>query len=133
MLDLRRNDFTAPRRRGNRAENREIIRLGAATGEHNLTRIGADDRSDLRARELEYPARALTRAMHRRGIPRPLGDEAKNRFRRLRSKRSARVMIKINRHGQFGTPSMKRLAYLTATNRKSALRHGNVGLENSRE
>src|SRR6266849_10897406 len=122
MLDLRRNNFTAPRRCGNRAENREIVRLGAATGEHNLARVGADDRCTLRARKFEHPARALTRAMHRRGIPHLLGDEARNRFRRLRTKRSARVMIKINRHGWFGTPSMKRLAYLSATGRKSAFR-----------
>src|ERR1700687_1615002 len=119
MLDLRRNNFAAPRRRGNHAENREIVRLGAAAGEHDLARVGADDRSNLRARGLEHPARALTGAMHRRGIPRLLGDEARNRFGGLRSKRSARVMIEINRHGQFGTPSMKRLAYLTASGRKS--------------
>jgi len=85
-----------------------------------LARVGANDRSDLRARNLKHPARTLARAMHRRRIPHSLGNEARNRFRRLRSKRSARVMIEKNRHGQFGTPSMKRLAYLTASNRKSA-------------
>ena len=37
-------------------------------------------------------------------------------------------MIEINRHGQFGTPSMKRLAYPTATNRKSAFQRAGMSV-----
>ena len=37
-------------------------------------------------------------------------------------------MIEINRHGQFGAPTMKRLAYLTATNRKSAFQRAVMSL-----
>ena len=96
MLDLRRNNFAPARGRGDRAEDREIVRLGAAAGKHHLPRISANHRRDLGARSFENPARFLTRAMHRRGIPSPIGQQLRNRGGSFDAKRSACVMIEIN-------------------------------------
>src|SRR5580698_4355379 len=95
MLYLGRNNFAASRH-CDCAEDCKIVRLGATAGKNYPARVCADDRRDLRARSLEHPARALTRAMHRRRISSAIGQEARKRRGSLDAKRTACVMIEIN-------------------------------------
>src|ERR1035437_1165601 len=113
MLDLEANNSAASRGRADRAKDCKIVRLGAAAGKHDLPRLGAGDRRDLRARSLEHPARALAAEMHRRGIPARIGYHARNGGGSLDAKRSARVMIEIDRHERLCSPPVRQLAYRT--------------------
>src|SRR5271168_4001912 len=121
VFDLGRNNLAPPRRRGNRAEDREIVRLGAAAGENDLPRVRADDRADLRARVRASAARAGLRDG-------PTRDSPPARQRSAKSTTPLRVSVERPRYDRdksawrFCTPSMKRLAYLTATGRKSTYR-----------
>jgi len=70
-------------------------------------------RRNLRARSFEHPARALARAMHRRGIPAPIGQQPRNRGGGFGTKRSTRIMIEINWAWTVCSPPVRRLAYRT--------------------
>ena len=74
---------------------REVHGLGAAAGEHDLDRVGAEGRGDLLARLLEQALRPLTGTVDRRGVP----DEAErrgHRVDRLGPHRGGRRVIEVD-------------------------------------
>ncbi len=78
--------------------NREVVGLSTTAGENNLTRIGTDERGDLRARRLELATRRLPRAMHRRRIAAVLLEEARDGGLHLGSQRRAGIMVQVGTH-----------------------------------
>src|SRR5512146_3202350 len=99
MFDYRTDHLAPGRMRGSDATNREVIRLGAATGENDLARSGADKPCDLRAGPLQCATSVLAASMNGGGIcclvrrTEP-GDSGAH----LGSQWRAGVMVEINTH-----------------------------------
>src|SRR5579884_1006953 len=98
MLNRRGYDAAARPRSPNRSFYREIVGFGAAAGENDLARTGADEIGDTSAAFLEQLARALAGPMHGRRVPVTASGKLNNRGDRLGSQRRTRVMIEKNTH-----------------------------------
>jgi len=84
--------------------DRKIVRLGAAGRcEHPLVAVRAHyGREFARGAASSIRTRPLwPDAMHRRGVPSPIGNKAAKRGGSLGAKRGARIIVEINWHGRF--------------------------------
>ena len=102
VLDAGRDDVAARRRRGGRldrfggAAQRQVVRLGAAAGEHDLGRLAADQLGDGGSRLVEQRLRPLPEVMNARWIAEIFLERARHGFDDQRVWRGGRVVVEVD-------------------------------------
>ena len=110
VLD-RAGDQVAPAGRLERlggAADGEVVRLGAAAGEHDLRRVGADQRRDRRSRLVERRLRLLAEVVHARRVAEQSRRARGDRVDDLRGERGRRVVVEVDTHSESFDRSIRR-------------------------
>ena len=107
VLDGRGHDVAAAGRfeRFRGAAQCEVVRLGAAAGEHELGRFGADERRHRAARVVHHGFGALAEMMDARRIAEVVDECADDRLDGLGGRRGGCVVIEVRAHDRNCTTS----------------------------
>src|ERR1043166_94208 len=99
VLDGRCHDVMNSER-GDRAENRCVVRLGAAAGKDDLARGGTNESSHRLARVLDHLPCGLALFMNGRSVPEDVAQHRIERGEHVRVNRRRRVVIQIDAHSR---------------------------------
>src|SRR5690348_14393445 len=83
------------------AEDGEIVRFGAAAGEHDFRRLRADELSDGSSRVFNGGTRAPASGVHGTGISSGVGEKREHRFKNfaIHGRRGVVIQIDAARNG----------------------------------
>ena len=119
MLDAARDDVAAAREQTQRsAFDCQVVRLGRTRGEHDLARVGVDQRCDLRARGFDELSGTLPEGVLAAGsVAVVLGQRRQDRFNDTPIARCRGVVIE-----EYGLASVQRILQRQLTSPTKELR-----------